>query len=610
MIAGIDIFVISLYLLITIIIGLILRKQASKGKANYLLGGNKLPWYMLGLSNASGMFDISGTMWLVTLMFVYGLKSVWIPWLWPVFNQIFAMVYVSKWLRRSNVTTGSEWIKTRFGERRDGELSRNIVAIFAIVSCLAYMAYYFVGLGKFMEIFLPWENISHLVPFYVPPNMVPHMYGFVFILFAVFYSILGGMSGIVWADLLQFTIMLASSVIIAVIGINAVNEYGLIAGTDVPHGWFSPFFDWKLNMDWSGIIEGVNSKIENDQFQFFTVFFLLMIFKGVFASDAGPPPNYDMQKVLATKSPKEASKMSGFVSVVLMPTRYLMISGLAVLGLIFYNKLDLILPNGRLDFEQILPSAIHTFIPVGLVGLILAGLLAAFFSTFAGTLNAAQAYIVNDVYLKHIKPNANNKQIARTSYISGILVVITSIVLGLFTKDVNSILQWIVSGLLGSYVVSNSIRWHWWRFNGYGYFWGMMAGLICAIVFRQIFDFLELYWFPLLFVISAIAAIVGTLATKPTEENVLVNFYKTVKPWGFWKPIHQKVIAVDPNFKKDSTFGKDMFNVGIGIILQTTLVLLPMYFVLQRFLPTFVCLGIALVAAIILKKTWWDKLTD
>src|SRR5690349_15422636 len=113
-----DISIIVGYLVITILIGFIMHSRASRSLKNYFLGGNELPWYMLGLSNASGMFDISGTMWMVTLLFVYGLKSVWIPWLWPVFNQIFLMMYLSAWLRRSNVLTGAEWIQTRFGTGR------------------------------------------------------------------------------------------------------------------------------------------------------------------------------------------------------------------------------------------------------------------------------------------------------------------------------------------------------------------------------------------------------------------------------------------------------------------------------------------------------------
>jgi len=146
----IDFIIILTYLAFTILIGLILKKRAQKDKSSYLLGGQRLPWYLLGLSNASGMFDISGTMWLVTLMFVYGLKSIWIPWLWPVFNQIFLMVYLSTWLRRSNVTTGAEWIGTRFGYGRGAELSHNVVVAFALISCLGFLAYGFIGLVKFI----------------------------------------------------------------------------------------------------------------------------------------------------------------------------------------------------------------------------------------------------------------------------------------------------------------------------------------------------------------------------------------------------------------------------------------------------------------------------
>ena len=119
----VDILIILVYLSTTVFIGLWVRKRAMKSKDDYLLGGKTLPWYLLGLSNASGMFDISGTMWLVALGFIYGLKSIFIPWLWPVFNQVFLMVYLSMWLRRSNVTTGAEWMITRFGSLRDAKLA-------------------------------------------------------------------------------------------------------------------------------------------------------------------------------------------------------------------------------------------------------------------------------------------------------------------------------------------------------------------------------------------------------------------------------------------------------------------------------------------------------
>ena len=98
---GLDLGIIATYIVAVTMIGVLLTKRAAKNVDSYLLGGKSIPWYLLGLSNASGMFDISGTMWLVTLGFVYGLKSIWIPWLWPTFNQIFLMVFLSAWLRRS-----------------------------------------------------------------------------------------------------------------------------------------------------------------------------------------------------------------------------------------------------------------------------------------------------------------------------------------------------------------------------------------------------------------------------------------------------------------------------------------------------------------------------
>jgi len=599
-----DLGIILLYLISTAVIGLVLKKQAQKDKSSYLLGGNKLPWYLLGLSNASGMFDISGTMWLVTLLFVYGLKSIWIPWLWPVFNQIFLMVYLSAWLRRSNVTTGAEWIGTRFGHGKEGRLSHNIVVVYALIGCLGFLAYGFVGLGKFVEIFIPWEVVSPYVPFTVSAEYVPHLYGFIFTIFTVFYAILGGMVSIVWADLLQYIIMTISAIVIGVIAMNAVSTNEFI----VPEGWSSPFFGWNLDIDWSALIAEVNEKIYSDGYSLFSIFFTMILFKGILVSAAGPAPNYDMQKILATRSPKEAAKMSGFVSVVLMPIRYFMIAGFGVLAIIFYDQLDLMV-GGNLDFEQILPSAISQFVPVGMMGLLLAGLMAAFMSTFAGTLNAAQAYAVNDLYLKYIKPLASNQEITRMNYITGISIVAVSIVLGIFAQDVNSVLNWIVSALWGSYIASNVLKWYWWRFNGQGYFWGMVTGLIPALIFPLFIDDSQMiYWFPLITLISIVGAIVATYSKPPTDETVLKTFYTTVRPWGFWGPVHKKVIAENPDFIKNSNFKRDAFNIIIGTIAQTALVALPIYIVIKETFPVLITILITLVCGFILKKTWYDKL--
>ncbi len=602
----VDFLIILVYLITIVVIGLVLRKRAQRSKDDYLLGGKSIPWYMLGLSNASGMFDISGTIWLVTLMFVYGIKSAWIPWLWPVFNQIFLMVYLSKWLRRSNATTGAEWIGTRFGFGKGAKMSHIIVVVFALVVCLGYLAYGFIGLGKFVEIFLPWEFVSNYMPFDIPLEYVPHFYGTIFTCFAVFYSLLGGMSGIVWADVVQFAIMTVAALVIGYLGWQAVGTGSL----NVPDGWMSPF-QGGLDLNWTEIIPEVNQKIKDDGFGLFSIFLFMMLFKGILVSVAGPAPTYDMQKILSTKSPSEAAKMSGFVSVILMPIRYLMIAGFAALALIYYEELDLLNASGNIDFELILPTAIKEFVPVGLLGLLLAGLIAAFMSTFAGTLNAAQAYLVNDIYLKYTKPDATANQIKNMNYLTGIVVVIVSIVLGFFAEDVNSVLNIIVSVLYGSYVGANILKWHWWRFNGEGFFWGMVAGLGAAYFAPMMFpDVNALYLFPILLGVSLIGSIIGTYMAPPTEEKVLKDFYKNVRPWGFWKPIHDKLVAEDPSFKKNESFGMDMFNVAVGIVAQTALVMIPMYIIFRQDTPVYIGIAILLVCLFLLKKFWWNKLEE
>ncbi len=603
----IDLSILFAYLITMVVIGFVMRKRARQNKETYLMGGKSLPWYMLGLSDASDMFDISGTMWMVSLCFLYGMKSMWIPWLWPVFNQVFLMMFLSKWLRRSNATTGAEWLVTRFGNnQRASHASHNVVVAFALISCFGFLAYGFIGLGKFMEIFIPWEIVQPYVPFTVRAEYVPHFYGIVFTLFAMFYSIIGGMHSIVLGDFIKYVVMTIACIAVAVIA--AMHLHGDGKTLPVPEGWFTPFFGWTLSdLDWSSRIPDAMKKIEEDGFGLFTIFFMMMLFKGVFASLAGPAPNYDMQKILSTRSPKEASKMTGFVSIVLLPVRYSLIIGLTVLGLLYFGKLDLASANGT-DFEKIMPSAVNSFMPAGILGLVLTGLLGAFMGTFSGTLNAAQAYIVNDIYLKYINPKASTNRIIWTNYIVGTLVVIIGIVLGFYAKDVNSVLQWIVGALYGGYIAANMFKWYWWRFNANGFFWGMAAGTIAALVFPYVFDGLPLYNWPLLFLISIIGCLVGTYTAPPTDMEVLKSFYTTVRPWGFWKPVHEAVIAEKPDFKANDRFRLDMFNVVLGIIAQCCLTLLPMYLVLWLKLPLLIIVAILIVVISILKKTWWDKL--
>jgi hypothetical protein len=119
-----------------------------------------------------------------------------------------------------------------------------------------------------------------------------------------------------------------------------------------------------------------------------------------------------------------------------------------------------------------------------------------------------------------------------------------------------------------------------------------------------------LYSFPVILVLSTAGCILGTFLSEPEDDKILMKFYKQVRPWGFWKPIHAKVVKADPKFESDANFKRDMFNVVIGIIWQTSLVVLPIYLVIRAKAPFFETIAVLVITSLILKKTWWNKITD
>src|SRR5690625_4356810 len=198
-------------------------------------------------------------------------------------------------------------------------------------------------------------------------------------------------------------------------------------------------------------------------------------------------------------------------------------AGLTILALVYF------LPEMRamgpdLDFEQILPFALREFIPSGLLGLLIAGLLAAFMSTFAATTNAAPAYVVNDIYKRYVNPNADPKRYVTVSYIVSVAFVILGVGIGFFIPNLNTIIQWIVSAFFGAYTASNVLKWYWWRLNGIGYFAGMVVGLLIGLPLAGSY-FSPLRAFPFLLLASATACVLASVFTRPDDMTVLKAFY-------------------------------------------------------------------------------------
>ena len=604
----IDAAILVAFVVLTMAVGFWISGLASKNIRSYFLGGNTIPWYLLGVSNASGMFDISGTMLMVYWLFVYGLKSVWIPWLWPVFNQIVMMAYLSVWMRRSGVVTGADWIEHRFGSSRGAQAAHLVVVLFAIINVIGFLAYGFIGIGKFAATFLPWQLA-------VDPATNANLYGLAITAVTTLYVVKGGMYSVVFTEVLQFLIMTAGCVGVGIVAMARVSPDMLAAA--VPAGWGDLWFGRTVGLDWSAILPAANARIDADGWKLFSMFFGLALAKGLLSSMAGPAPNYDMQRVLSARSPREAALMSGLVNLVLLFPRYMLIAGLTVLALVYLRD-DLASMGDQVDFDLILPLTMRAFIPVGLFGLLLAALLAAFMSTYAATVNAAPAYVVNDIYKRYINPHATDRTYVLMSYATTVAVVIVGTAVGFVLDELQDVVNWIVGALYGGYIASNVLKWHWWRFNGWGYFWGMVSGIAAALGFTIALHGQSTVWglektlavFPAVLGISLAASLLGSLLTPPDDREVLLAFYRRVRPWGFWKPIHDELVRRHPTAQANHDLPKDVLNVAVGIVWQTALTAGGIYLVVQDYPRLALALGIAAVSMLVLKITWYDRLED
>jgi Na+/proline symporter len=623
-----DVSILVGYFIATILIGLWVSRRGSKDLDSYFLGGKQLPWYVLGVSDASGMFDISGTMLMVFWLFIYGVKSIWMPFVWPVFNQIFLMMFLSAWLRRSNVLTGAEWIQFRFGRGTGANLAHLSVVLFALLNVVGMLAYAFKGIGKFAERMLPaaWDLQGRLVAlapamFSSRPDALlnnENLYALIILSLTSLYAVKGGMVSVVITEVMQFCILTITSVIIGVTAMYRVSPE--MIRSSVPEGWLNPFFGWRLGMDWSSLLPQAERIIRDDGNELFGIVFGLMFFKGVLASLAGPAPNYDMQRILATRNPREACLMNGMVNVVLYFPRYLMITGITVLAIAFLMPELRELGSG--DYEKLLPMVLSRHVPTGVVGLLLAGLLAAFMSNFAATLNAAPAYIVNDVYKRFINPACPPHAAVRLSRLASLVVLVVGIGFGMLTTSITNVMMWIVGALYTGYVVANVLKWYWWRFNGYGYFWGMVSGIAAAMVASEVAErddvqhwLLQhfgstnaLYLIPPILFVSTIGCVAGALLTAPEDDDVLLEFYRRVRPWGFWGPIRDKAVATIAGFEPNRSFPRDAFNVAIGIVWQLCLTALPIYIVLRQWAWAAGIAAVLAAISVVLKFTWYDKL--
>jgi len=583
-----DQLIVVAYLAAIMGIGLAMKRRAAKGMGSYFLGGRRLPWWALAMSGSSSYFDITGTMWIVSTFIVLGLKGMWVHWLWGFPITAFYLAFMGKWIRRSGVLTGAEWMYTRFGRSSAGDTARLSYTLFAILTITALLGYGAIGMGKFGAIFLPFS------PF-VCAVLILGVTGL--------YVVAGGFHGIVRVEIVQTIILSAGAIAFAVIGYKHFDS--AVFASKVSGNWMNIWPETRP-AELQGVVAG------GTDYSFFGALVAVWLAKGLLLCFSGPEQLYDFQRFLAARDARDASKLGalwGAIHTVRWPFA-MAIAVMAIMGL-GNPALDAALKR---DPETALPVIISAMLPVGLVGFMLAALLSGFLATFSSTVNGGAAYLVKDVYQRYINPNAAPRTLIRASYLASSLLILTGIVISYFGTSINTAFLWIFGTLAAGILPPNVLRWYWWRLNGWGYAAGVLGGMALslgqAVADNSLFSSpLPLYvGFPIIAIASTIVTITVTLLTRPADLSTLENFYENVQPAGAWSPIRERVLLRKPQFKRETPFRLEALNTLLALVGICALYVGTLYLILNRHLTAFACFSTTAIMCIALYFTWYKHL--
>tara|TARA_B100000287_G_scaffold433881_1_gene496737 strand:+ start:77 stop:1855 length:1779 start_codon:yes stop_codon:yes gene_type:complete len=516
-ISNLDWTIIFFFFIIFIIIGLINLKKSGESSKEFFLSGRNMPWWLLGISMVATTFSADTPNLVTNIVRKDGISGNWVWWAFLITGMMTVFFYAKLW-RRSKVLTDLEFYELRYSGKAATFLRafRAIyLGVFFNVMIMATVCLAGIKIGGILLGLSPFECV-----FYSS-------------LITVIYSSLGGLRSVIVTDLIQFILAMIGSVWACVYVLN-LNEIG------------------GLNQLFShvNVIDKINFLPDfNDKENLITIFIIPIAVQWWAVWYPGAEPGgggYIAQRMLSAKDEKNAVYATLLFNVAhyaLRPWPWIII---ALSSLIIYPSLVDIssaFPNVDKSIigNDIAYPAMLSLLPTGLLGLVLASLIAAYMSTISSHLNWGASYISIDFYKRFINVNASEKQVVFIGRISTILLMILAGFVALKLSDALGAFQILLQIGAGTGSIF-LLRWFWWRVNAYSEITGMIISFLLAIYFQwfhqeitgqNLEPYLELL---LSILITTVSWILVTLITKPTDNDKLLSFYKKIKPYGIgWK---------------------------------------------------------------------------
>ena len=507
-----------------------------------------MPWWLLGISMVATTFSADTPNLVTNIVREKGVSGNWTWWAFLLTGMFTVYLYSKLW-RRSKVLTDLEFYELRYSGKEAVFLRafRAIyLGVFFNVIIMASVCLAGIKIGGILLGLSPFECI-----FYSS-------------LITVLYSTLGGLRSVIYTDLIQFFIAMVGSIWATYYIINLEEVGGL--GVMLSH---------------SNVIDKLNffpSSGDMDQLLIVLIIPLAVQWWAVWYPGAEPGGGgYIAQRMLSAKDEKNAiysTLLFNITHYVLRPWPWILI---ALSSLVVFPNLDSIATafpgvDKSIIGNDIAYPAMLSLLPTGLLGLVLASLIAAFMSTISSHLNWGASYISIDFYKRFIKKNASEKEVVRVGKLSTVILMILAGFVSLQLSDslgaFNILLQ--IGAGTGSIFL---LRWFWWRVNAYSEITGMIISFFVAVYFEWIheslFDIrLKEYAELLIGVgVTTFSWLLVTILTKPTDDDKLMEFYKKIKPYGVgWNGFISKLNIKRINDKSDSAM-RDLFLVFLGVLM-------------------------------------------
>lgn len=574
------------FFVISMLIGVFASKTAGKNAKEFFLSGRNMPWWLLGVSMVATTFSADTPNLVTDIVRKNGVSGNWVWWAFLLTGMLTVFVYAKLW-RRSEVTTDLEFYELRYGGKGAAFLRAFRALYLGVFFNVVIMATVSLAAIKIFGVMLglsSWETLL------------------IVSVVTVFYSSLGGLKGVLLTDFFQFFIAMAGA-FGAAIYIVSLPEIGSLDAL-LTH----PNVSDKLNIipdfsDWNLLIP---------------LFIMPLAIQWWATWYPGAEPGgggYIAQRMLSAKDEKNAIGATLLFNVThyaIRPWPWIII---ALASLILFPQLSdmqAAFPNieeSKLG-DDLAYSAMLTFLPKGLIGIVLASLIAAVMSTLSTHLNWGSSYVVNDFYSRFVKPDATDKELVAVGRISTVglmvLAALLATVLSNALEAFNILLQ--IGAGTGLIFI---LRWFWWRINAYTEISAMIVSFIVAIYFESIHNKLGFYPIPedmaylklLLGVsITTITWVAVTLLTKPEDDEVLLAFYKKVRPASHgWK----KLLAKYPDVKEE--FGQLPMEIGLMLI-ASIMVYAALFgvgfWIYGEVLPAIIASAIAIAGGVLVFKGW------